>query len=138
MALVACAVIFPTLGRDWLRQGPARTAGTQAFLLAQKISASHHAGPIAGSGSLPGGRTGLYLAFLLDQPWYGDEPKPSADSFKHSGARLIIVRRDNPVVRELESDPGYRSLDAELFGPPEQARASPLKVYEFIASRPEK
>jgi hypothetical protein len=136
MVLVACAVIIPTLGRAWLRPGSARAAGVQAHLLARKISEAHLAGPIAGSGSLPGGRTGLYVAFLLDQPWYGDEPKPSAVSFKHSGARLIIVRRDNPVVRELESDPGYRNLDPDLFASPEQAQESPLKVYEVISFRP--
>jgi hypothetical protein len=136
MALVACAVIIPTLGRTWLRPGPARTAGVQAHLLARKISEAHLAGPIAGSGSLPGGRTGLYVAFLLDQPWYGDEPHPSASSFKRSGARLIIVRRENPVVRELDANPGFRRLDADLFASPEQARASPLKVYEVISFRP--
>jgi len=130
VVLVACAVIIPTLGRGWLRSGPAREAGVQAHLLARKISEAHLAGPIAGSGSLPGGRTGLYVAFLLDQPWYGDEPHPSAAGFKRSGARLIIVRRGNPVVRELDADPAFRSLDADLFASPEQARASPVKVYE--------
>ena len=135
MVLVACAVIFPTLGRGWLRPGPARTAGVQAHLLAQKISQAHLAGPIAGSGSLSGGRTGLYVAFLLDQQWYGDEPHPSAAGFKRSDARLIIVRRENPVVRELDADPAFRSLDADLFASPEQARASPLKVYEALSFR---
>src|SRR6185503_10745206 len=130
VVLVAGAVIVPTLARGWLRPGPARAAGVQAHSLARKISEAHLAGPVAGSASLPGGRTGLYIAFLLDQPWYGDESRLSADGFKQSGARLIIVRRENPVVSELESDPGYRNLDADLFASPEQARASPLKVYE--------
>jgi hypothetical protein len=137
MVLAACAVIIPTLGRGWLRPRPARTAGVQAHFLAQKISEAHLAGPIAGSGSLPGGRTGLYVAFLLDQPWYGDEPHPSAAGFKRSRARLIIVRRENPVVRELDADPAFRSLDADLFAWPEQALASPLKVYEAISFRPD-
>jgi len=136
MVLVACAVIVPTLGRAWLRPGPAHAAGVQAHLLLRKISEAHLAGPIAGSGSLPGGRTGLYVAFLLDQPWYGDEPHPSAAGFKRSGARLIIVRRENPVVRELDADSAFRSLDADLFASPEQARASPLKVYEALSFRP--
>jgi hypothetical protein len=108
----------------------------QAHLLAQKISEAHLAGPIAGSGSLPGGRTGLYVAFLLEQPWYGDESRLSAAGLKQSGARLIIVRRENPVVRELDADPDFRSLEADLFASPGQARASPLKVYEVISFRP--
>src|SRR5437773_5721836 len=52
MVLLACAVIFPTLARSWLRPRPARAAGVQAHLLASKISDGHLAGPIAGSGSL--------------------------------------------------------------------------------------
>ena len=136
MVLMACAVIIPTLARGWLRPGPARAAGVQAQLLARKLSDAHLAGPIAGSGSLSGGRTGLYVAFLLDQPWYGDEPHPSAAGFNRSGARLIIVRRENPVVEELDADPDFRSLDASLFASPDQARASPLKVYELISFRP--
>jgi hypothetical protein len=136
VVLVACAVIIPTVARDLLRPGPSRTAGVQAHFLAQKISAAHLAGPIAGSASLPGGRTGLYVAFLLDQPWYGDAPHPSAAGFKQSGARLVIVRRGNPVVGELDADPAFRSLDAILFASPERARAAPLKVYEVTAFRP--
>jgi len=132
VVLVACAVIVPTLARGWLRPGPARAAGVQAHFLARKISEAHLAGPIAGSGSLSGGRTGLYVAFLLDQPWYGDESRLSADGFKQSGARLIIVRRNNPVVEKLDADPEFRSLDAILVASPEQARASPLKVYELL------
>jgi len=136
VVLMFCAVIIPTLARLWLRPGPARTAGVQAHFLAQKISEAHLAGPIAGSGSLSGGRTGLYVAFLLDQPWYGDESRLSADGFKQSGARLIIVRRENPVTRELDGDPDFRGLDADLFASPERARASPLKVYELRSFRP--
>jgi hypothetical protein len=132
VVLVACAVIVPTLARGWLRPGPARAAGVQAHFLARKISEARLAGPIVGSGSLSGGRTGLYVAFLLDQPWYGDEPHPSAAGFKRSGARLIIVRRNNPVVEELDADPELRSLATILFASPEQARASPLKVYELV------
>ena len=136
VVLLACAVILPTLARDWLRPGPARGAGAQAHFLAQKISAARLAGPVAGSGRLSGGRTGLYVAFLLDQPWYGDEPHPSTDSFKQSGARLIIVRRENPVVTEMDRDPDFRSLDMDLFASSEQARSSPLKVYELVSFRP--
>jgi hypothetical protein len=137
VVLMACAVLIPTLARGWLRPAPARVAGVQAHFLAQKISEAHLAGPIAGSGRLSGGRTGLYVAFLLGQPWYGDEPHPSAAGFKQSGARLIIVRRDHPVVRQLDADPGFRDLDADLFVLPEQeARGSPLKVFEAVAFRP--
>jgi hypothetical protein len=131
--LVACAALIPTLCRSLIRPGPARTAGVQAHQLARKISEAHLAGPVAGSGRLPGGRTGLYVAFLLNQPWYGDEPVPSAVGFKQSGARLIIVGRESPAVNDLDVDPGFRSLDSDLFASPEQASASSLKVYEVIA-----
>jgi hypothetical protein len=136
MVLVACAVILPTLARSWLRPGPARAAGVQAHFLARKISEAHLSGPVAGSASLSGGRTGLYVAFLLGQPWHGDESRLNADIFKQSGARLIIVRRENPLVMEMDRDPDFRNLDTDLFASPEQARASPLKVYEVTTFRP--
>ena len=132
MILAVCAVLIPTLARAWLRPGSARAAGEQAHVLARKISEAHLVGPIAGSGSMPGGRAGLYVAFLLNQPWFGDEPHPSAASFKQSGARLIIVRRQHTVVRELDGAPAFRNLDAQLFASAEEARASPLKVYEVL------
>jgi hypothetical protein len=133
--LVACAVLIPTLCRSLIRPGPARTAGVQAHQLARKITDAHLAGPVAGSGRLPGGRTGLYLAFLLNQPWHGDEPRPSAAGFKQSGARLIIVGRESPVTMDMEGDSSFRSLDGDLFASPEQARASPLRVFEVVAFR---
>jgi hypothetical protein len=102
--------------------------------LAIRLETAGIRGPIAGSALMRGGRAGLYTAFLLDEPWYGDEAKPTAASFKRSGARLIIVRRDDPVTAQLDVEAAFHLLDDRLFGTAVEAAHFPLKVYE-VASR---
>jgi hypothetical protein len=108
------------------RFAPACKAARQ---LATKLDAARMAGPVAGSALMRGGRAGLYTAFFLNQPWHGDEAEPTANSFKKSGARLIIVKRDDPVVNQLESDAALISLDNRLFASASEAASFPLKVY---------
>lgn len=128
--LLALALLLPTFGRVWFRPSSTKTAGECAHVLAQKIRDAHLFGPVAGSGRLPGGRTGLYLAFLLDQPWLGDELAASASSFKHSGADLIVVNRGSKVARELESDANVLNLDSHLFGSEQVAEKFPLRIFK--------
>ena len=141
------------ISRDWLRKaivalvlvsfavGPAMRAvaaveGIQdpasifAQMLANKLKAAGIQGPIAGSAMIAGGRTGLYVAFLLNEPWYGDEPNPTTTSFKKSGAKLILLRRQSKVLAELAGDSAFRDLDERLFSSAQEANEFPLKVYE--------
>ena len=99
-------------------------------MLTNKLKATGIQGPIAGSAMIAGGRTGLYVAFLLNQPWYGDEPNPNATSFKKSGAKLILLRRQSKALAELAGDSAFRDLDERLFGSVQEANEFPLKVYE--------
>ena len=108
-------------------------AGRVAHQLAARLAAAGIRGPIAGSALLRGGRAGLYTAFFLNQPWYGDQANPTPASFKTSNARLIIVRRDDPTSAQLDSDPAIRSLDNRLFDASQEASRFPLKVYELSA-----
>jgi hypothetical protein len=85
---------------------------------------------------LPGGRAGLYLAYLLNQPWYGDKPTADASSYRQSGASLIVVRRDSRIALELESDAWFRDLDPQLFGSTDEAGRFPLHVYKNLAAGP--
>jgi hypothetical protein len=101
-----------------------------AQVFANKLKATGIQGPIAGSAMIVGGRTGLYVAFLLDEPWYGDEPNPTATSFKKSGAKLILLRRQSKVLAELAWDSAFRDLDERLFSSTQEASGYPLKVYE--------
>jgi hypothetical protein len=105
-------------------------AGDCAADLARRIERANLAGPVAGSAMLPGGRAGLYVAFLLNQPWYGDEPNPTPLSFVNSGARLVMVPRRSKLAQELSQSPQLANADAMLFDDPGQAAGSPVQVYQ--------
>jgi hypothetical protein len=92
--------------------------------------AARLAGPVAGSGKLPGGRAGLYVAFLLQQPWFGDEPSAGPASFRRSGASLIIINRGSATARELAADAAFIDLDPQLFGSSAEAASFPLQVFK--------
>ena len=108
-----------------------RIAGDIAADLARRIQRSNLAGPVAGSGMLPGGRAGLYVAYLLDQPWYGDEPHAHPASLKASGARLVIALRRSELAAVLDRDGAFADLDQRLFADPAEAAQFPLKAFEI-------
>jgi hypothetical protein len=107
-------------------------AGECALELANRIRAANLVGPIAGSGSLTGGRTGLYVSFLLKQPWLGDELNPTPASLKGSGARLVVVKRNSPLAQELSADEAFTNADSLLFADGSKADDFPLQVYEIV------
>lgn len=115
-------------------EGMPNPASVVAQDLARRLEGAQLARPVAGSGMILGGRAGLYTAFLIEQPWLGDEPGGGAApaQFLASGAGLVIVNRNEPAVAELDRAPGFRSLDPRLFASPEAAAAFPLKVYETV------
>ncbi len=128
MVLLAAAFLAPTLARPSLWRNSA-TAGECAWQLARKLSGAGIRGPVAGSAPMHGGRAGLYVAFHLGEPWLGDPRELSAENFKQSRARLVIVRRDLPVNSDLERDRDFLDLDGRLFASPEEAARFPLKAY---------
>jgi hypothetical protein len=131
-SLLAASFLVPNLARAGLYLNSTRIAGECAVELAEKISSKQLAGSVAGSGKLPGGRTGLYVAWHLQQPWYGDEPSPAAADYKSSGAKLVIVNRGSGIASELAGDKTVRNLDEELFGSAESAATFPLQVFENL------
>jgi hypothetical protein len=88
---------------------------------------------VAGSGKLPGGRAGLYLAFLLNEPWYGDELGADAAAYMRSAAPLVVVRRDSQIAAELKSHSWFHDLDLQLFDSPDAAAQFPLQVFQNIS-----
>jgi hypothetical protein len=130
----ACAIVLafllPTLARPTVWRPPGTTAGDCAWTLAKKLSALNIAGPVASSAQMHGGRAGMYVAFHLGVPWYGDARQPSASEFEQSRARLIIVNRDLSVCGELSRDTNFIDLDGRLFGSPEEAAQFPLKAFQ--------
>jgi hypothetical protein len=125
---LALALVVPAFVRWTLYVAPTRTAGQCAHTLARKIIQADLRGPVAGSGRLPGGRAGLYTAYLTGQQWFGDKASPNAADFEASGAGLIIVNRGSGIARELERDAAFRNLDGQLFKPHE-AGIFPLEVF---------
>ena len=126
------AFLAPTLARPTVWRRPGATAGECAWVLAKKLEAAHVAGPVAGSAAMSGGRAGLYVAFHLGQPWFGDPRQVTADNFEQSHARIIIVNRRLPIAAELGRDTHFVDLDGRLFGSPGEAAAFPLQVFELV------
>jgi hypothetical protein len=60
-----------------------------AHALAMKLQAAHVSGPLAGIGT----KEGLYMAFFLNQPWYGEEQHPTLERLKAVPAMLYVTLR---------------------------------------------
>jgi hypothetical protein len=117
----------------WAALAPAsQTASHHACILAEKLHRAGIAdGPYAGNALLPRGRTGLFLAFLMNRPWIGDVPNPTAEAYRHSGAKVIVVRRDASVNMELSAANDFQDLDPILFTNKAEAVFTPVKVYRL-------
>ncbi len=134
MWLVCLLVALPLLAQVGLIQDRTATAGRVAAQLADRFRVAQITGPLAGSANLPGGRTGLYLAFLLNQPWHGDKLAPTLDEIAASRARYFVVRRTTPLALQLQADARFAVLDAVLFGTEEAAADCPVQVFEILAT----
>jgi hypothetical protein len=102
--------------------------------LAGRLRSKGIHGPIAGTGDLTdpwtGEFVGDFVAFLLDEPFYGSDPQPAPEHFRASGAKLILINRQASVVAEMNRDPDFVSLDNALFASQDQADRYPVKVFE--------
>lgn len=127
--VLAGSMLFPALGRFDFYTVQTRLAGRCADFLAYRMARAGLVGPVAGSGMFEGGRVGLYTAYFLGQPWFGDELSPHAADFKGSGASFIVVRRKSAIARELQEDASFLNLDQKLFTP-EEAKHFPVQVFE--------
>jgi hypothetical protein len=92
-------------------RGLPNPAAETARQLAARLQSAGHTGPLAGSGSLPGGRTGLYVAFLLRESWLGDEPQAGPEAFAAAGARVVVMRSDSPQRETFERASGWRAVE---------------------------
>jgi hypothetical protein len=90
-------------------RGLPNPASHTAHELATQLKSSGRVGPIAGSGLLPGGRTGLYTAFLLGERWLGDDAQAGPEAFAAAGARVVVLRRDAQQRTAFERAPGWRA-----------------------------
>jgi hypothetical protein len=102
--------------------------------IAAELQKQGLAGPIAGSGTVYGYRTGLFTAYLLGTPWLGGnekasnspgrscdcdicrastlrEPETTAEEFTKSGAKVLILSREAPAVSDLLQRPDWQKID---------------------------
>jgi hypothetical protein len=130
LGLIAASFIIPNALRAGIHLNASRRTCEYAHELAARISARQLAGPVAGSGKISGGRTGLYIAWWLRQPWWGDELVPNAGDYKNSGAQLLVTTRGSEVARQLAADLEVRDLDGELFPTVVEAENSPVQIFQ--------
>jgi hypothetical protein len=97
--------------------------------LAMKLQAAHVSGPFAGIGT----KEGLYMAFFMNQPWYGEEQHPTLERLKAVPAMLYVIPRHADLLAQLDADPTLRNLDALLFASAEEAQHYPWRVYQRLA-----
>lgn len=106
-------LIPPALWLGVALHGIPNAASHAAHELAAQWKSSGSTGPIAGSGLLPGGRVGLYTAFLLGERWLGDDPLAGPAEFAAVGARMVVLRRGAPAAEAFARDPRWRPSGAE-------------------------
>ena len=98
--------------------------------MARRLKEKHLQGPVADSSA-------LYVAFFLNQPcfhlnrYYGDTTPATVTQFINSGAKLIIVNRNEPIASEFTGS-RFRDLDKDIFETPQVAAQSEIKAFELL------
>jgi len=111
-------------------KGLPNTAAIGSADIAREIRSAKIPGPVAGAG-LCGAYYGQYVAFLIEQQYYGCEDRPALERIKGSGARVIIVARNSAISSQLDGDASFVNLDGVLFKSPDRAAKSLLKAYRI-------
>jgi hypothetical protein len=101
--------------------------GIYAYALAQKLQTAGISGPLAGVANV----RGMYIAFFMNQPWYGSEENPTPARLKAAQAPLIVVPRTSPLLATLDHEADFHDLDHVLFASEEEARPFPWKLYRI-------
>ena len=109
-----------------------RMAGQEAIRLAGAMQRAGLVGLLAGSANLPGGRTGLYVAFHLQQPWCGDKLNPTPTEIARSPAQFFFVRRASALARALAADSRFQDLDQPLDMAGGDGIRSPVQVFGVL------
>jgi hypothetical protein len=100
--------------------------------LAGKLKAAGLQGAMAGAGKTRGWDVQYVegISFYLGQPYYGHEINPTPERIKDSGAKLVFVRRGEPLTKQLDRDPAFTNLDPLLFESDKAADQFPVSVYQ--------
>ncbi|RME94212.1 MAG: hypothetical protein D6766_06395 [Verrucomicrobia bacterium] len=134
LALISFAAP-PVIQGTLALRGLPQPAAILARELAEGIRRTGRPGPLAGSGLLGGDRAGLFAAFFLGQPWYGDQPGARPADWAAVGARWVVLSARRPEVRELAADPRFRERTWQVLTGIESPERW-LRVFENNEPRP--
>jgi len=124
--------ILPTTKASWM--GYLDPASYFAGDLSGRMRRAGIRGTVAGSGMIAGGRTGLYVAYLLGQAWHGDKEKPTPDEVYGAEASLFVAGRSREIAMQLARDPRFESLDSHLFTTQAEADDYPVQMFRIVRS----
>src|SRR4029079_15910288 len=80
-------------------------------------------------------RVGMFLAFALNARWLGNVPAPKLDEVKRSGAHLIVVRGDHPLLAQIAADPDMHEQIAPAPLPGAGSPTQRMRYYSYQGMR---
>jgi len=101
---------YPLLKASFAPQGLRHDTTLMARAMADTLRQQGLTGPIAGSGTVFGNRTGLFTAYLLGVPWLGDRKEATVEDFMNSGAETVIIGLNEPATGSLLQNPVWRRV----------------------------
>lgn len=102
---------YPALKASFAPQGLRHDTTLMARAMANALKQQGLTGPIAGSGTVLGNRTGLFTAYLLGVPWLGDRKEATVEDFQTSDAQTIIISLNEPAAGGLLQASGWRRVN---------------------------
>lgn len=125
---------YPLLKASFAPQGMRHDTTIIAKAMADALRQQNITGPIGGSGTVLGNRTGLFTAYLLGVPWVGDRKEATAADFDASAAQIAILGLNDSAIASMLQNPKWRRL--EIQPPRLQGMESDVPVVILIRRQP--
>lgn len=109
--------------------------GSASRGLASQMKIKGLSGSIVGSGLAHsnGERVGLYIAWHLNQPWYGDVQLNTTEAYKKSGAKFAVASTMSSINSKLDADPVFQNVTRQLLP---TGHDGVIRVYEISLNEP--
>jgi hypothetical protein len=104
---------YPLLKASFAPQGMRHDTTIIARVMADALRQHNISGPIGGSGTVLGNRTGLFTAYLLGVPWVGDRKEATAADFDASSAQIAILGLKDPAINGMLQNPKWSRLEIQ-------------------------
>jgi hypothetical protein len=105
---------YPLIKASFAPQGLRHDTTVMARAMADALRQQGLTGPIGGSSTFMGNRTGLFTAYLLGVPWVGDRKEAAAEDFQSSAAQTVIIGLNEPATGPLLQHPGWRRVPVQF------------------------